>query len=197
MTRNVAGNLPNNPSIRKFGCPAYLHTHKERGPSKLADHAQLGIYLGTRNGLFRIHLWKQNRVVEANHVNFDETWYPRQKKDTYVGLSQPEQNMECVTPAGNEMRMSHTRSEELSVSTSTNERDEADEVRKEIEGHTERVEVEEGAISVGADGNSDNLSKEYSAERVIQRRSTKVQCVSQVMHSKGLGMKTSPPGKKL
>lgn len=166
-------NLPNNSSIRKFGCATYLHIHKERLTSMVADHAQLGIHLGNRYECFRIDLWKQNRVVQTKHVSFDETWYPRQKKEIYVILSQPEQNTEYVTPTRNEMRVSHIRSEELSVSASTNHQEEADEVANEIVGHVERLEVEEGTTSMGAGGSSDSLSMEHSVEPRYPRREHK------------------------
>lgn len=72
------------------------------------------------------------------------------QEKTYVGLSQPDQNMECVTPATNEMRVPHTRYEKLSISANNNEREEADKVSKEIEDDVETVKVEEGTTSLGA-----------------------------------------------
>lgn len=79
---------PNNSSIKKFGYAAYPQVHKATSSLKLADHTQLGIYLQTRNGLFRIHLWRSNGIIQTKHATFDVKWYPRPETEEYVSLEE-------------------------------------------------------------------------------------------------------------
>lgn len=57
LHESLLGEVPNNEYIRMFGCVAYVHHHNPTRESKSGDHVKLGVYLGTRNGLYRIHLW--------------------------------------------------------------------------------------------------------------------------------------------
>lgn len=59
--------------------------------------------------------------METTHVTFDEKWDPHEKKESYVKLGQPEQNVERVKPARIEMKVTHARPDELYVSTSAKE----------------------------------------------------------------------------
>lgn len=46
------GKLQNSSDLRMFGSTAFLHSHKHQRKSKLSDRASIGVYVGTRIGLF-------------------------------------------------------------------------------------------------------------------------------------------------
>lgn len=48
-----------------------MHSHKAQSAGKLEDHATRGIYVGMRNGLFRIYFPATNKLIETGHILFD------------------------------------------------------------------------------------------------------------------------------
>lgn len=70
--KSLSGNPPNNERFRIVDCAPYGHMDRAVRKAKLADPAQLRVYLGTINSLYRIHLVNANLVVHSKHVVFDE-----------------------------------------------------------------------------------------------------------------------------
>lgn len=74
--------VPNSSEIRLLGCAAYLFRQKEMRYAKPSDYSNLGIKIGTRNGLFRSIFQGVNKVIKSRHVPLDKTVFPRKRHET-------------------------------------------------------------------------------------------------------------------
>lgn len=81
--QSLSGSPPESSGFRISGCAAYVHMYKEESKAKLADHAQLGVYLGTINGLYKIHLVNTNCIMPSKHVAFDKRTFRIRNFKTY------------------------------------------------------------------------------------------------------------------
>lgn len=88
LLKSLLGALPYNSKKKTFGCATYSSQPSSTIQSNLEDHSKSGIYLGTRNGHFGTHVWRENMSVVSKHASFDERFFPRRKlEDAYSYIS--------------------------------------------------------------------------------------------------------------
>ena len=76
----LLGKTPDNSNLRVFGSPANVYIHREQGHGKLRDRSSPGVLLSHEDGIYRVQVLKNRKVVESRHVIFREKVFPMVKK---------------------------------------------------------------------------------------------------------------------
>lgn len=73
---SLLGSIPDNSSLRFFGCSPYKRLNKQVSSLNLADHARGETYLGSVMGMSRFYLLNSKRVVHSELVFFNGKTFP-------------------------------------------------------------------------------------------------------------------------
>lgn len=91
------GKVPKLSKIMIFDCLVYAHIYEANRKTKLHDHAEMGLYLGTNGGLYRIMLLRSKQIITTKHVTFDVGFIPLAQEQTATILLNENSQDELVS----------------------------------------------------------------------------------------------------
>lgn len=91
----LLGTTPDDTKLRVFGCRAYVQIHNPGRRNKFQVRADRALHMGLENGLHRLYIPDERKVVMTDHVSFDEHEFPSRVKTIEVTHFENDESVEC------------------------------------------------------------------------------------------------------